>query len=305
MRVLLTGATGFIGSHLARLLVAEGHTVAAVVRRQSSRWRIHDVEPRLDIIWGDTYHVNGLRAELDRARADVCVHMAWDSVSGWSSPNAVDSAAGSLMLLRAVLESGCKRLVVAGSSFEYEATDDPLTEESPIRPQDLYGAAKHAVHLVAEQVARMNDASLAWLRIFNTYGTYDDERRLVPSIVRALLRDECVATTAGEQIRDYTHVEDVASAILKVAESRYNGPINIASGVAVSVRDVAVTTARLLGKAEKLRLGVLPYPPGEPMMNRADVRRLREEIGWVPRHDLGSGLAHTVNWLTERYRQRA
>jgi nucleoside-diphosphate-sugar epimerase len=230
--------------------------------------------------------------------------MAWGSADGWSAPSNVDSAAGSLMLLRAVLENGCKRLVVAGSCFEYEAMNEALTEESPVRPHDLYGAAKHAVHVVAAQLAKMEGASLAWLRIFNTYGTYDDERRLVPSIVRALLRDEIAVTTAGEQIRDYTHVDDVASAIWRVAKSPHDGPINIASGVAVTVRDVAVTTARLLGKTDKLQLGAVPYPPGEPMTVRADVRRLRDGIGWSPRYDLESGLAHTVRWLTEWYGAR-
>jgi UDP-glucose 4-epimerase len=304
MRVLLTGATGFIGSHVARRFLAEGHTVAAIVRRQSSRWRLHDIESGLDFIPGDINHIDDWHGRIDQIGFDVCLHLAWDSTNGWSAPNAVDSAASSLRFVRAVLESGCKRLVVAGSSFEYEAMDAPLTEDSPVRPQDLYGAAKHAVHLVAAQLARRNGASLAWLRIFNTYGPYDDERRLVPSIVRKLLRDESVATTAGEQIRDYTHVEDVASAIVKVAKSSYDGPINIASGVAVSVSDVAVTTARLLGKAEKLQLGILPYPPGEPMMNRADVRRLKQDIDWVPRYDLESGLAQTVRWLAEWYGQK-
>lgn len=304
MRVLLTGATGFIGSHLARLLVAEGHTVVAVVRRQSSLWRLHDIEPRLDIIWGDADRLNGLQPELDRVAPDICLHMAWDSADGWSAPSNVDSVARSLMLLRTVLQSGCKRLVVAGTCFEYEATDAVLTEESPVRPNDLYGAAKHAVHVVAAQLARTEGASLVWLRIFNTYGTYDHERRLVPSIVRALLRDEIVATTAGEQIRDYTHVDDVASAIWRVAKSPHDGPINIASGVAVTVRDVAVTTARLLGKIDKLQLGAVPYPPREPMTVRADVRRLRDGIGWSPRYDLESGLAHTVRWLTEWYGAR-
>ena len=263
-----------------------------------------DIEPQLTVIQGDAYQLNGLRPELDRVGADVCVHLAWDSTNGWSAVNAVDSAAGSLLFVRALLESGCKRLVVAGSSFEYDVIDGPLTEESPIRPQDLYGAAKHAVHLVAGQLARRHNASLVWLRIFNTYGTYDDERRLVPSIVRTLLKGDILPTTAGAQIRDYTHVDDVASAILHVAKSDYEGPINIASGVPVCVRDVATTTARLMGKADRLQIGALPYPPGEPMTNWADVRRLREDIGWAPRYDLESGLAHTVRWLTQWYGQR-
>jgi nucleoside-diphosphate-sugar epimerase len=304
MRVLLTGATGFIGSHIARLLVAEGHTVIAIVRPQSSRWRIQDIEDRLEILSGDAYRLNGLRPELDRVSADICLHMAWDSTDGWAAPSNVDCVAGSVTLLRAVLEGGCKRLIVAGSAFEYRAAEGALSEESVVEPHDLYGASKQAVHLVAAQLAKMHGASLVWLRIFNTYGTYDDQRRLVPSIVRALLNDETVATTGGAQIRDYTHADDVASAIWQVATSGYEGPINIASGVPVTVREVALTTARLLGKTDKLRLGEIPYPPREPMLLLADARRLREQIGWTPRYDIETGLANTVEWLRQWYGQR-
>lgn len=301
MRVLLTGATGFIGSHVARLLVTQGHAVTAVVRRQSSRWRLQDIESALQTVCAESDGLNGLRCNLERVQPEVCLHMAWESVDGWSASTNVDSAVFSLLMLRAALESGCRRIVVAGSCFEYEPAATPLSEESPVRPHDLYSASKHAVHLIAHQLAGIHGASLAWLRIFNTYGTHDDDRRLVPSVVRALVGGKIAEATAGEQIRDYTHVEDVASAVWTVATSSHSGPINIASGVPVTVRDLATTAARLVGKPEMLRLGVRPYRQGEPMIVRADVSRLRNDLGWAPRYDLERGLAQTVQWLRGRY----
>ncbi len=298
MRILLTGVTGFIGSHLARLLVGEGHQVFAVVRPKSDRWRIGDIEPALELIVGDLERIEEIAEELDRLRPEVCVHAAWRGWSGGAeaAEGNLESLRASLTFARAVLEVGCPRLVVTGTCFEYEIGPERLTEDSALRPHDLYGACKHALHLVLEPLARTRGASLAWPRIFYTYGPYEDARRLLPSVVRALLRGEHARTTAGAQIRDYLHVEDVASAIWAVARSPLSGAVDIASGIPVTIRSVAELAASLVGRSDRLQLGALPYRPGEPMVIQASGRRLREEVGWTPRYDLAAGLAQTVTW---------
>src|SRR5437773_1828569 len=122
MRVLLTGVTGFIGSHVARLLVGEGHRVFAVVRPKSDRWRIQDVEPGLDVIVGDLDRIDDVADELERAAPEICLHLAWRGWSGVteSAEGNLESLRASLAFARAVLQRGCPRLVVAGTCFEYD-----------------------------------------------------------------------------------------------------------------------------------------------------------------------------------------
>lgn len=302
MRVLLTGATGFIGSHVAHTVVARGHEVHAIVRPGSSRWRIADIEDRLHVIEGDLDQPAALAPALAAARADICLHLAWQGwsgVGGFAQGN-LESVYRSLNFARAVLQSGCRRLLITGTCFEYQVRDEVLTEDSPVVPHDLYGASKHAVHVVAEQIANLDGAALVWPRIFYTFGPYEDARRLVPSVVGALLRGEAAPMTAGAQVRDYLHVADVASALWAIADSDYTGAINVASGTAVSLRDLATTAAAFAGGADRLQFGALPYRAGEPMVLRASGGRLRDVIGWRPAFDLRSGLAETVAWWKAR-----
>ena len=119
-------------------------------------------------------------------------------------------------------------------------------------------------------------------------------------MVLSLLRDEVAKTTAGEQVRDYLHVEDIASALWAVAQSGVTGPVNIASGTTTTVREVVREIAELVGKPDLLQLGVLPYRAGEPMVIRAKTACLRERVGWSPRYDLRRGLDQTIAWWKDR-----
>ena len=124
---------------------------------------------------------------------------------------------------------------------------------------------------------------------------------MVPSVTLALLRGEVARCTEGHQARDFLHVEDVAAAICAVARSGYQGAINIGSGEPVKVRTIVELIGQTLGRSEKIAYGAIPTDPNEPPLLVADVRRLRDEVGWRPSLPLHEALPRTVNWWKQKY----
>lgn len=303
-RVLLTGAAGFIGCQIARLLLNEGHEVYAIIRPQTDRWRLAGIERDLVVIEGDLRALPELRDQLRAIRPEMCLHLAW---RGWvGKANADENMASlgvSLDLLRTMPDLGCGRFVSAGTCFEYDCTFDRLSETTPLRPQGfnpLYGACKKSLFEVAQQFSVLTGVSVVMPRVFNCYGPFEDARGLIPSITLALLRGEVARVNPGQQVRDYLHVQDVASAIWRAATSDLTGAVNIASGEPVTIAELATRLGRLIGRPELVHLGAIPYRPGDPMRILADATALRERLGWVPRFDLDRGLAETVRWWQEK-----
>ena len=301
-RILLTGTTGFIGSHLARLLVREGQTVFAVIRPGSNRWRVHDLLDKLTVLEFDLTDTEALSEQLRIVQPEMCIHLAW---RGWSDGAAaadanISSLSVSLNLMRLIGNAGCRRFIATGTCLEYDMTTQPLSERTPLRSNNLYGTCKSALLRAAEQYSLLCGLRVAWPRIFYFYGSHEDERRLVPSVVLSLLQGELAKTTAGEQVRDYLHVEDIASALWAVAQSDLTGPINVASGTTVTVRDLIQRIAQIVDRTELLRLGALPYRQDEPMVIRTDATLLRRGLGWSPHYDLDRGLRQTIDWWKTR-----
>jgi nucleoside-diphosphate-sugar epimerase len=297
MRVLVTGATGFIGSHVTRRLVADGCEVTALVSPGADTTRIADVIPSIRRLDGNL--MSSLAPVLTGLQLDACLHLAWYAVPGvyLTAPENLEHLKASVDLLRLLPETGCRRVVGAGTCFEYdlETAAETLSETSPVRPHTLYAACKHALATVGERWCKLAGMSWAWGRIFYPYGPADDPRKLVPTLVRELTAGRPCDLTMGEQIRDYIHVADVADAFWRLLRSPHEGPIAIGSGQPVTVRHIASTVADRLGRADLLRFGARVASPGDPARVCADNRVLRG-LGWEPSHDLASGLAETVAW---------
>ncbi len=300
MKVLLTGASGFIGSHALDALLEQGHEVHAVSRgsRGLPEGAIGHEADLLD---------HGAAEKLVR---ELCpthlLHMAWYALPGsfWSAPENERWIDASLRLLRAFGEAGGRRAVIAGTCAEYAWGEQPLRElDSPygqataLEPATLYGACKHATHIAAEAIASQLGVSLAWGRIFFLYGTGEASARLVHSVARGLLAGEQVPTTDGLQLRDFMHVRDVASAFVALLGGDVRGAVNIASGQAVAVGELVRLIARETGGVERVRFGALERRAGEPEQIVADVERLRDAVGFTPTIGLREGVAETVAWL--------
>jgi len=298
MKVLITGASGFVGSHVARLLVAEGCEVYALVRESSNRWRIRDILPSMYLRQSDLVAFENVNTYLQEIKPELCIHLAWYAVPGkyLNSQENLDSIQASINLLSQLAELGCKRFVGIGTCFEYDLSLGYLSESSLTKPITLYAATKVALSTILQQFAQITEMEIAWIRLFYQYGPMEDERRLIPSVICSLLRDEVVKTTKGEQVLDFLHVEDIASAIWAVAKSNVSGVVNVGSGQPVTVGQILLELGNLLGKPDLIHLGALPYRPNDPMFICANNELLIKKTDWTPKYNLTTGLKNTIEW---------
>lgn len=295
-RVLVTGASGFIGRCVLEPLVERGFEVHAVTRR--------DPPPQAPaaVRWhrADLLALGAHDALLAASAPTHLLHLAWYGEHGrfWTSAENVSWAAATLALVQAFAARGGLRAVVAGTCAEYRWGDaGPCVEGlTPLEPATLYGVAKHATRTLLEAAASEFGLELAWGRIFFVYGPGEAPGRLVAAVARALVAGERVATGDGTQIRDFMHVADVAAAFAALLDSPVTGAVNIASGQGWRLRDVITAIGAAAGGAELLDIAALAPRPGDPQALVADVARLRDEVGFVPAIELRDGIEHTVAW---------
>jgi len=299
-RVLVTGATGFIGRHSLPGLIARGYEVHAAGRTQPT-----ELPP--DVHWRQTDLMDwaSLGETLRAVRPTHLLHFAWYAVPGkyWTSPENLRWIQASLALACAFVEQGGRRLTVAGTCAEYDWSRGHCSEfTTALAPATLYGASKHALRVALEAYCREVGVSLSWGRIFHTYGPHEQPVRLVASVIGSLLRGEIARCSHGEQVRDFLYVEDLGDAFAALLDSGVEGAVNVASGSPVTVKEVVRQIADKLHCADRLQLGALPAAPNDPPVLTADVTRLTSEVGWRPTYGLSEGLDRTIQWFKRQKR---
>jgi nucleoside-diphosphate-sugar epimerase len=293
-RLLITGASGFLGRHCLAPASSAGFEVHTADLEPLQGAPASVISHELDLL--DAVAMDRL---VEETRPTHLLHLAWVTTHGqyWTSPLNDVWVEASKRLLASFQRQGGERAVMVGTCAEYDWSEGLCDEIStPIRPMTPYGQAKAGLHEALAGVAGRHSLSYAWARLFFLYGPGESPARFVPSVVRALLAGEPAACSEGTHERDYIYVGDAAEALVKLTDSEVTGPVNIGSGRAIAIRDLALTIGRLLGAEELVRIGATPRRDDEAPRVVAGTNRLSREVKYDPRHDLEGGLRETISW---------
>ena len=303
-RVLVTGASGFIGSHLTRRLARDGADVHALTSAVSSMYpmRLLDVRDDLTLHSGSLVDRSAMDALVRRVRPEIVFHLgaythvgkSWDRVDECIQTN----VQGTVNLLQALAGTDYERFVYTGTSEIYGDVDVPFREDATVNPISPYSVSKYA----GERYCRMFHQGHGWplvmLRPFNAYGPAQTPDRIIPEIIVRASRGQELRITTGRQTREFNFVEDlvdgfVLAGSVPAIEGRV---INLGGGEEIAIRDLATMILELMGNPIEAQIGALPDRPTEIWRMFCDSTQARDVLGWQPGHTLAEGLDKTIAW---------
>ena len=266
MRVLVTGASGFVGQHIVPELLRRGYTVTAIgrheIKARNFEWygRVRFIE--VDI------HQPIINPYKDFGRPEAIIHLAWPGLPNYSSLfHFEQNLPADYRFLKALIEGGTHQVLVTGTCLEYGMQSGELTEAIPTRPTVPYGLAKDTLNKFLQSLKLKTPFILKWCRLFYMHGIGQNPKSLLSELDSAIDNGSSSFNMSyGEQLRDYLPVQVVANRLVNVLEySNFDGEINICNGKPISVRDLVKHHMSSRGKVIKLNLGYYPYPDYEPM----------------------------------------
>jgi NAD dependent epimerase/dehydratase len=308
---LVTGAGGFIASHLVEELVAGGVAVRALVRYngRSDLGMLADLEPEIrnevEIVFGDVTDPHDMRARSRGVEAVFHLAALIGIPHSYVAPASYveTNVLGTLNLLEAARDAGVERFIQTSTSEVYgTAQYVPIDEDHPLHPQSPYAATKVGADELALSYHRSFDLPVAVVRPFNTFGPRQSARAVIPTVISQLLGGGALRLGSTETRRDFTFVKDTARGFRMVAEAgsaAVGRVINLGTGVDHTIGEVAQAAADLIGVELDVERDESRVRPAASEVERlqAAAGLARELTGWEPLEDLQGGLAHTIEWV--------
>ena len=290
MRVLLTGASGFLGQYVSACLHRHGIDTVAVGRR------LPEGIATTDFIEADLLATENLATLVKASKATHLLHLAWYAEHGkyWTSPLNLRWVDATTRLIEAFCEAGGQQVVVAGTCAEYDWSHDCCHEDgTPLNPATLYGTAKDAARRLAMAVCAQHQVPCSWGRLFLPFGTGEAPQRLIPSLIEVFRGKRKPFGVSASSYRDFLHASDVAEGFITLLLNGKNGAYNISSGQPVQLAEVVKELAQLLDADPQSVLGLNSERPSEPRLLTGENLKLKA-LGWQPALTLHQGLELTV-----------
>lgn len=288
MKVLLTGASGFLGRHALKVLRSRGIEVVAIGRA---------IPPSgVSSIRADLLNISDFGPLVQQAQAPYLLHLAWYTEHGkyWDSALNLRWSEATTRLVEAFCSAGGRHVVVAGTCAEYDWAHGYCREDgTPLAPSTLYGTAKDATRRLITAICAQHQVSCAWGRIFFPYGVGESPNRLIPSLIGAFRGERAPFGVNARAYRDFLHADDVAEGLVTLLTSNASGAYNVCSGEPTRLAEVVTTLASLLGADPRPILSLTTDRHGDPPLLFGESLKLRT-LGWAPALTLGQGLARTI-----------
>jgi nucleoside-diphosphate-sugar epimerase len=300
-RVLITGGGGFVGARLVRACLAAGDDVALIVRPESNPWRLADVLAQLMVFRVDLRDSAAVGRAVAASAPEIIYHLAAHGVYPRQQERAemlTTNVLGLANLLDALTDRDYRAFIHAGTGAEYGPVARPIRESARLAPRTDYAVAKAAGYLLSQAEA-WRGRPVTTIRTFCCYGPGEEATRLVPYVMGCCVRGESPRVSAGQQVRDFIHVDDVAALFRMAAraERSRGGVLHAGTGLPCSVAEMVNTILEVAGSPCAAEFGAQPLRPGEPSYYVADIRRTTRLTGWRPRFDLRSGVEATWSWF--------
>jgi nucleoside-diphosphate-sugar epimerase len=305
-RVILTGATGFIGANLARRLLTEGHEVWTFLRPGCSIWRIEDIRGDLRVVDVDLQDEAGVGAAVRQIRPDWVFNLAAHGAYPWQSElraMLLTNILGTVHLLEAAVSTGCEAFVHTGTSSEYGAKDHSPPEGEWLEPNSHYAVTKASATLFCRYTGQVTGLGVRILRLYSVYGPWEEPTRLMPTLVMRGLVGELPSLVSPGTARDYIYVDDVVDACVMAAAASGQEPgavYNVGTGRQTSLREVVELVRAEMGISVEPVWGTMAPRTWDTDVWVADTARIQAQLGWQPRHALPAGFRLLVGWLRDQ-----
>lgn len=303
--VFLTGASGFIGSHLARRLLSEGYNVHVGLRKTSDTKRIADILPNVKRYDMDILDFESVSSALHAARPSYIVHLATSIVYSGHAPSDDEligiNITGTANVIRAASGIDYACFLNTGSSSEYGMKRVGMNESDICEPYTVHGVTKLAAVLYGQAIARQYKKPIIGMRMFSPYGPYDDHRRFITTQIVKAFRKEKLALSDPDISRDYIYIDDAVNLYIEVMKSKgaYAGEIfNVGTGTRSTFKNVIdVISREMRVDDENIVWNAFPRAPYDTDYWKADMSKVFRTFKWRPSFSLEDGLKRTISWI--------
>jgi nucleoside-diphosphate-sugar epimerase len=303
-KVLVTGATGFVGANLVRRLLQRDYDVHIITRASSNKWRLADILSKLSDYTVDLSQPRKLRTLIRQVKPDVIFHLAASGIySGvqLSERKLIEiNFSGTVNLVNACQDIDYKCFVNTGSSSEYGPKRHPMKETDVCEPITMYGITKCAATLYGGSIAKTKDKPIIGFRLFSPYGPYDDKSRLVVYSIVNALQNKDLNLANPEAVRDYIYVEDVVDLYMRSIDRAYElkGEVfNAGSGSQTTISSIVSKVIEFTQSKSNVNWQAVKGRGWDTQRWEADIEKTSKTFNWKPTYDIEKGLKRTIDWF--------